>query len=217
MINYLNPNFSFKSIASNATILFPCPDQIIGELKNGKFFAFSTRIDIDYNLQQLVNNKNLNTPIIIVLESPHKDEFDPITLQPIGPAMGKTGENFRSFFEQLLNGTSKSILTNGQHTIILLNAVQFQCSLGKKLSGLGSYKNKKMRDDNFIKCFNNENDFINRIKAINPVLVINLCTIGLKKNNLIGHVSNELKNANIKYTVGSHPSRWNNPNNRFIK
>ncbi len=217
MINFLGATFQFNSIDQQAIITSPCPDQVVGELNDGKFKVYKNRIDINYVIKGGVNNQ-LISPIVVILESPHKDEYDPITLQALGPAMGVTGVNFKTYFDTLLNGKWKNVLKKGQHSIVLFNAVQFQCSLGNKLSGMASYKNKKKRDENFLLCLDdvNNNDMIKRLKAIRPTLVINLCTVGLKKNNLCEHVSSLLRQGTINYTNGTHPSRWNNPMHRKI-
>ena len=210
MTNYL-VNFNFNFIAPTTNIVDPCPDQVIGELSYGKFIPAQTRVDIDYQIalgRDIISN-NLNSPVIVVLESPHKNEFDPITLKAIGPCMGTTGYNFKKYFDFCL---TKSVLHNAlnikNHDVVIMNAVQYQCSLGRSLSGIGTYNNKRQRDLNFIKCLNNS-DICRRINAINPFAVINLCTVGLKQNNLQQKVNSILLPMNIiNYTTGWHPATW---------
>lgn len=218
MINYLQ-TFDFSSLAPSAKIVCPCPDQYVGFLNDGTFESISPRKDIDYCVGNGINNNELESPIIILLESPHVSEFDPITLNPLGVAMGCTGHNFKKYFDRkIFMGQQKATLMNGKHSIVFMNAVQYQCSLGNKLSGKGSYANKKTRDFNFLACLENANscDVQQRIQAVNPVLVVNLCTIGLEKNNLNSEVNRILQGMNINYTYGTHPSRWNNPQDRRI-
>lgn len=145
MINFLN-NFNFGAIAQNAPTKNPCPDQIVGILDQGNFISQANRTNVDYVMYgnyPMVSNK-LSNPIVIVLESPHINEFDPITGAAIGPAAGKTGVNFKKYFQQLI--TSSAIYQHVKNKvchIILLNAVQYQCSLGKNLRTRGNKKNKR--------------------------------------------------------------------------
>lgn len=61
--------------------------------------------------------------VILVLESPHKDEYrgDPL------PANGATGRQIRKFASEL----ARSIGVTVDADLVILNAVPYQCSLGK--------------------------------------------------------------------------------------
>lgn len=216
-INYLI-NFNFSSIINPVPGISvnpnPCPDQLVGTLKNG-VFAPSARTNIDYLNSNTISN-NLTNPIVIILESPHKDEYNTNTLQALGPAMGKTGIAFNQYFDSLIVA-SKNIALSPQHNhdILFVNAIQYQCSLGKKLNGKDSYENKKQRDQNWLTCFNNSesNDLEKRIAAIKPYAIINLCTIGLSNLQLyvdraVKSYVNQVGNSSIYYTIGNHPSTW---------
>ena len=99
MINFLR-NFSFANIAPNASNINACPDQVVGKIVNGVFSPYLKRADIVYvdnNNMVSVTNK-LKNPVVIIFESPHKNEFDSITKMALGPCMGVSGENFNSFF-----------------------------------------------------------------------------------------------------------------------
>lgn len=206
--NFLT-NFTFSSfiniISANNKV---CPDQVVGQLYNGNFQFNQNRINIDYvkiNNMFSISNK-LTEPIIIILESPHIDEFaNGIAL---GPAMGKTGKYFGKFFDSLIiNSKNINLQLQQKYDVIFVNAIQYQCSLGNKLNGKGTYQNKKQRDQNWLTCFNNSNsnDLKDRITAIKPYAVINLCTIGI--NNLQLYVDRIL-NSLSNYTIGNHPSTW---------
>ena len=222
MINYLN-HFSFSTVAPTAPIITPCPDQIIGHMNNNIFTPHTSRINIDYitntNGIDSINN-TLTDPIVVVLESPHKYEYDPITGMALGPAMGTTGTLFIQHFASILSRSSNISLINGnRYDVVLVNAIQYQCSLGLPLSGKSNRANKQQRDNYFIASLSNpnNNDFIRRISAINPFAVINLCTIGL--SDLQKEVENQLNNSTIKKnrTTGYHPSNWWNTKLMIIK
>jgi len=205
----------------------PCPDQFFGTLSliNGvyKWHKFSQNNGVSSITQaEYINykrklgiscaiwkGKKINRKkIVIVLESPHISEFD-LQGNPLGPAHGTTGRLFDNNFAKLIN---KSLvmrsLKNKTYDVIIMNAVQYQCSLGKPLK---ISKNKLNRDKNWILCFFGKgNDLIQRIKAIKPDVVINLCTKGFMNLQLILNCF-LLDNLpyNIYYTYGSHPSTWN--------
>ena len=126
------------------------------------------RTDIKYKRIQKKDTiaNNLYSPIVIVLESSHQDEHDPITLKALGPYIGATGYNLKTYFDSIIvHSQIYPHICSLKHDIVLLNAVQFQCSLGNSLSGKGSYRNKKCRDSNFIQGLRG-NDLSRRIMAI---------------------------------------------------
>lgn len=214
-VNFLkNLNF-LNTIGNNNANPNPCPDQLVGYFLGTTFTPISTRQNIDYiSCNQI--SPTLNDPIVIILESPHKNEYDPITSMAIGPAMGRTGINFKNYFASKIQKSKiYQQICISQHDIVLVNSIQYQCSLGYKLNGKGAYRYKKQRDKNWLICFGNSssNDLIKRITAINPCAIINLCTIGIR--NLKQHVDNDvtsnlnkIKKKSVLYTTGDHPSTW---------
>jgi hypothetical protein len=207
MINYLS-NFAFQNQTNGITapITTPCMDQIVGQLTNGSYMACNQRIDIDY--QQTSNQKFIvnavTSPIIVILESPHRYEY--INGVAVGPAQNTTGRLFNNHFSNLLSqSTVFKYIANGCHDVIMINSVQYQCSLGNPLN---IHANKIIRDQVWNNCFNNgcSQDLLDRISAINPSCIINLCTKGLINLQLILHTQiSHLPN----YTYGTHPSTWN--------
>lgn len=211
-VNFLG-NFDFPiAIGITNANPNPCQDQKVGTLSNGTF-SYTSRTDIDYKNSNAINI-NPTSPIIIVLESPHKEEFANDIAR--GPAMEKTGLYFGNFFSPLLKSSKLiNVLTNSQHDVIFMNAIQYQCSLGNKLNGKRSYQNKKQRDLNWLTCFNNNysNDLVRRINAIKPYAVINLCTMGFSNLQLyvdraVCSYINGITKSPIYYTIGRHPSTW---------
>jgi hypothetical protein len=91
-----------------------CPDQYVGRLS--QIFGrqdFPERLPVEMRP---------NLPcIIIVLESPHIDEY----IGTPGPAKGFTGEMIRLHLQKAL-----PIKEIGGYGLIVMNAIQYQCSLG---------------------------------------------------------------------------------------
>ena len=199
----------------------PCPDQFRGNYTNGVFTSTSqaTMLDVDYNSLPMKTTYKGNVPIVnpviaVVLESPHKSEYN--MGLPLGPAKGTTGRLFDNEFTRMFSTSMlNSHFLSGNYDVILLNAVQFQCSLGQPLN---NNNNKQVRDRNWLNIFNNHGgaiDIVNRLKALNPALIINLCTKGFSNLQLI--LDRQLRaNFSCPYTYGTHPSTWNFPYARIF-
>lgn len=92
----------------------------------------------DFTVRECVDNLESTTPkLILILESPHIFELN---TKSNGPAKGTTGRLIR----KKLHEVSRNIkFKNKDLPLVLMNAVQYQCSLGANLKEV---KNKKMRD-----------------------------------------------------------------------
>ena len=115
------PTIDFTRIASDAIASHGgqiesrcCPDQYVGRLS--QIFG---RQDFPERLP-VVMRPNLPC-IIMVLESPHIDEY----IGTPGPAKGFTGEMIRLHLQKAL-----PIEEIGGYGLIVMNAIQYQCSLG---------------------------------------------------------------------------------------
>ncbi|WP_434799207.1 hypothetical protein [Terrisporobacter vanillatitrophus] len=111
--------------------------------------------------------------ILIVLESPHIDEFNKskCSIAP-APALGVTGCNLDNHFIDNI----KKYIPDGKYHIILSNAIQFQCSLGEDTD--------KFRDRIWLKlwlCRGFDKTFIKRLEKYSADIIVNLCTIGSHK------------------------------------
>ena len=226
MIHSINSFKLFQSMFVN-----PCVDQVVGTIcynrqftsANGKTtMNFETktnhtaqsRRNIDYSQYSKGNNKT----IVILLESPHIDEFN-IQGQTYttAPAWGKTGTMINKYFILALNNSISAIqnncpnfLTNiTTYDVLLVNAIQYQCSLGMRPINIG------IRNKVFACLWNKTSDsfrqdLIERLKILNPDLIINACTSELKKrfcNNKA--IIPSLANCNVMMNASSHPSVWN--------
>lgn len=231
-----------------------CDDEMIGFItkKNGTIHYFQ-RDDYE-SLFVGINNfsqyceskgiKNIQAPILIVLESPHINEFfqhgisiyDSQDIKNSRPANGTTGENLRFFLASVLN--ENIFVDNAVYPVIIINAVRAQCSCG--------CPTRLYRDTNFIECFYGADsslsrcNFIERIQGIqisNQIsLIINACTKGNDDNvirallqkiiiqtdepALRSCVEKELLNqfSNVPLYKVNHPSSWkrNRRNRRLL-
>lgn len=105
-----------------------CNDQKVCEIS-----IKNTKIDVpDINswdrCTYIPNNKN---KIVIILESPHKDEFNGTNVG--SPASGATGRNISKYLKVCLLKIIKkhtNIKLEGNYDLILMNSLQQQCSMG---------------------------------------------------------------------------------------
>lgn len=150
---------------------------------------------------QLLNKVNVKR-IALVLESPHKYEYDS-NYNPLRPANGKTGIKINN---QLHNRTFINNLNNNYiYEVKIINSIQYQTSCYFLLQNNWTRKN---RDQVFRALFNKNKgnlrqDLINRITNYAPDIVINACTSQLK-----GIVATALKNFNCAKFADKHPSSW---------
>lgn len=142
-----------------------CPDQFVGRVS--EYDTTST----DFCERKPVFGSMLATgrAVVLILESPHKDEF----VQPIGPAKGKTGELIRRHLSELVPKAWQP------SNLILLNAVQHQCSLG--------HPTKVYRDQVFRIAWDSfgRQSFERRLGeliSLHEIYLVNACTRGSKQN-----------------------------------
>jgi hypothetical protein len=191
-----------------------CPDQFValiqakfcthcGCVKFIKEAIYPTTKKNREKLDQDLRDSYASLPtIILVLESPHKDEYDHALRQAIGPAVGHTGMQIRNIllsnileYEMpvVCQNTSTLLVTHrrrkkihgGRYRILLVNAIQFQCSLGAEP--------RLYRDNLFAAMWNGlgKADFCNRIEAyknqFHVAVVINGCTDLICNNSKYKH------------------------------
>lgn len=116
--------------------------------------------------------------IVLILESPHIDEFKVTNIInaeskmciSARPVNGASGLQIQNKISQLLNCDLVN-LENGNYPLIIVNAIQLQCSKGAKPL--------LHRTREFLRLWPNyKNDFIERMQILNPTLIINACTTG---------------------------------------
>lgn len=146
--------------------------------------------------------------LVLILESPHKDEFN---ATPPVPANGITGTNIRSYIMQV-----EGLAAYSEFGLILMNAIQFQCSLGAPTDCF--------RDDIFRAVWVDDDlgrsNFQKRLRDvfISGDVIVNCCTKGKKKpylRDLVQEAIDKINNKEFKKVKRrNHPSCWYAPDRR---
>lgn len=156
--------------------------------------------------------------LFLVLESPHVQEFKAGELDA-RPARGQTGVQIRKYLRDLCN--SRRIDTDRK--LVLMNAIQYQCSLGLTLK---KPQAKALRDDVFAEFWKKvgREDFqqrlFDRYKLRDEDVVINCCTRGGKDHPLQEWVNKAILDClgemhqEIRVYSANHPASWRSENNR---
>lgn len=149
----------------------------------------------------------------MILESPHIKEYND-SGEPLGPALSTTGKNIKNHLIDVLNGAINYSIINlqdGTYAFVLVEAISFQCSNG---CDLAKGTNKSKRNCVFSKLWDNEGkqNFIERIIGLNPSLIINSCTGGLRNKDDVDFLNGKINDALNEY-YGSvvntaHPSSY---------
>jgi hypothetical protein len=203
-----------------------CPDALstctLGDMGEDKVNSMSLQTiskdgeETIYDLQSIPKVKH--TPkIILILESPHKDEYKVKHcskdsncsyrdyIRP-APARGATGKNIKHYLPEIF--ASEKFYG---YKIALINPIQYQCSLGEN--------NKELKNEifcNLLGMSHYKSCFIERLKCVyNPQtdLLINCCTKGKNRElvwDKIRFVLRDIGRGNIKFPLMqmSHPSSW---------
>ncbi len=210
--NLLEPELENKIIKQ--TKKAACPDQVKYRISNGEPHQFKDEEikNVDYE------NVMFKRGIVIVLESPHKEEYK--DSNKIGPAKGVTGKKITKYLKKVLK-SSKDVwylVKKSDFEIIIANAVQFQCSKGKDLRGKNNRDNSKNRDYRFIKYLLEGcgKDLRERIRLLEPVLVINACPTSNCFNALVEwYLQRQCRDIGAVYAAVNHPITWNNTTRLF--
>ena len=195
----------------------PIPDDYVGSFtyntntskKSSLWFHKVDRKNKEKKLGKKANPNEYN--IVIVLESPHKNEYNTGFRHP---AIGTTGNNLKNYFDSLLDNLKGTIKNSTICHVYLMNAIQYQCSLG--------YDTSVFRTEIFNSIWkHHKEDFLDRLKNFYPNIIINLCTKTDKLQDIVQEKINEFVNNNNNKTIslyrGTHPSSWNlDPQNRYI-
>ncbi|MGO2234522.1 MAG: hypothetical protein ACTH5B_10650 [Marinomonas sp.] len=173
-----------------------CPDQYVGVISQ-------FQSEVDFPERSPVESRPSGIKcVIMILESPHINEF----VSCLGPAKGRTGELIREHFKHVI-GLNDYIGCG----LILMNAVQHQCSLGSPT--------KFYRDDVFCAAWEDgaKENFISRFNSTfkKHDVIVNCCT----KGNMKGHELRRLVQQSIpkdkdKVLRRTHPSSWYSEKNR---
>ncbi|MCH7373811.1 hypothetical protein MM182_00175 [Aeromonas sp. MR19] len=160
-----------------------CNDEVIAVLEVSKT-TWRIRRTFNYNTHFVgldsyhLHKDKYSAPVVIVTESPHIEEFNNINIidftsgVPVNsrPVNGATGQNIMNHLLELLKQENITLET-GRYPVIVINAIQEQCSLG--------VDTKLHRTKNFIADWPTKiSILINRLSNIEPILTINACTVG---------------------------------------
>ena len=226
----------FPTWSTNNIYNEECPDIYAGEIIDSSVSAwFNTserETKIEKNGSECLNpteKKDEYKTIVIILESPHTDEYDQNTGSSIpipNPALKSTGEKLQKYIKSLIKAIinqrkGKGLCPNidtGNYRIILMESIPYQCSLGHVN---GKKINPDIRDLIFNKTWElNEikNYFNERLESYKPDFIINCCTGGKDENCLRSKVQKLIeeyknKNTSTELYFGNHPSLWTGPNN----
>jgi len=175
-----------------------CPDQYVGKISELNENILFDRKSVDERPKD-------NPCIIMILESPHIDEFSKDTNAidvAVGPANGVTGRNIRKYLKDVLT----PLFHDKDYGLILMNAIQYQCSLGEKPFSV-SQRDSIFRHFWEINGGSNFKTRLNQIILPNDV-IFNCCTKGKGKQELRGLVQEALTKLNNSKIKGFHPASW---------
>lgn len=182
--------------------------------------------------------ENCDRTIVIVLESPHKDEYLRNVGQPIAPAQGSTGSNIEDWLDHVLRSCSALCreLRAGTTRVVLSNPVQFQASLASVIESGSQWK--KVRDAVWKALWDSQptatsqdcgertanasfpirDCFEDRLRTYSPDYIINACTSTGSMKKMKESVSSFLRChfPNCKRYEATHPSSWFNKDNRKL-
>lgn len=180
--------------------------------------AFCSRFN-----DQKVQATKKNPQILLLLESPHKDEYyyklttdGQFLMVPVGPAQGNTGSRIHN---QLAKKLAKlKLLRKVSYDIIISNPVQFQASL-YCLHGFSMWKSNaivgEIRNSIWRAIVDDERkEIVNRLNSYMPKVIINSCT-----KELCGDVDDLVFSAFFDeqntisclpkyFHASSHPCNW---------
>ena len=153
-------------------------------------------------------NSNYNKTIVIVLESPHKDEYLRDVSQPIAPAQGSTGSNIQGYLDCVLRKSPalRDELEDQETRVILANPIQFQTSLASVIQPSDWHRVRNAVWRTIWSCQLMQDDFCARMESYSPDVIINACTSDLKHK--IRAYLNGRFSAPHRYEA-HHPSVWN--------
>lgn len=194
-----------------ARALICCPDQSVGIVKGACAPGEFKRAKIVEDYKGITDAAGR---IILVLESPHDQEYvlklGKWTAR--GPAHGCTGCQIRDKFREIFNG--KFSVDN--YELILVNAIQYQCSLGRRLSGKGNFSKEK---NEIMRILLLHHDFQENLKRRLSMVwrqhstdfIVNASS---SKREICCLINSVITRITTRYICGiPHPSSWRNPKN----
>ena len=178
-------------------------DEIRGYLicQNGKW----SFIGVD-QYRTLTHKKQCKN-MVLLLESPHKDEFDS-NYVPLRPANGRTGTNINKKLSSRPFTTNLDV--NFDYQVLIMNPIQLQCSCYHQFRQNGAAGSSRTTNKVF-RCLFNSNkgnlreNFIQRLKQYQADYVLNCSTCGTK--SVVETAIKKALGCNSNYK-DTHPSFW---------
>lgn len=161
-----------------------------------------------YDMPPRDPNADYSKTIVIVLESPHKDEYLRDVSQPIAPAQGSTGSNIQGYLDCVLRKSPALCdeLEDQETRVVLANPIQFQTSLASVIQPSNWQRVRNAVWKKIWSCQSMRDNFNARMESYSPDVIINACTNNLKdkvRTFLYGRFG-----APHRYEA-HHPSSWN--------
>lgn len=198
---YLNNNLVAKtSINGTTPVYFQQQKRVQDEVRGYLIYNYPNWSFV--GCYQLLSKNNVKR-VALILESPHKDEYDSND-NPLRPANGLTGTKINNGLQK--RAFVNALNNNCVYEVYIINAIQYQTSC---YSIFGKSWSRGNRNQVFRALFdqnkgNLEQDFINRITKYNPDIIVNACTSNLK--SVVDTALNTFTNCN-QYK-DKHPSSW---------
>lgn len=163
--------------------------------------------------QELQQQRREVRNIVLLLESPHSEEYGESVMYPEAPARGRTGRNIDQYLGTVLSRIQGGFTEVDCH-VIISNPIQFQTSLhaihGQNLwdSKWTTLRNKVWRA--LWHKLSIRQDFGERLNGYNPSVIINACTGSLKDDvhTFVGTLFNENRQVAPPCYKVSHPVNW---------
>ena len=173
----------------------------------------------NYNDRPAIND-GVDT-LVVVVESPHKDEYhDENLFSPIAAAQGSTGCGIHCHLAEIIRDVPDM---SDEYRVIIANPIRWQASLFSLHGGSprdSPWKNLRnavwntLWSIDAVRC-----DFLTRLYNYNPSIVVNACTggktSGFNKNMDRFIRNNVIADANRRPRT-PHPSEWHKECNRRI-
>ena len=215
----LNRKFSLIAATRpqwSTLIPHPCPDRAVG---SANAVRLQQHVAFEYVaptfIYQDINTFPIETSLLVlILESPHRDEFDD-GLRAVGPAAGSTGRNLRAYLRAATARARIVPRLQQSRTVYLMNAVQYQCSMVGRNRRVPAKLWKPHRDHTFRRLWveGGKADFEVRLTRIRDqfpdTLVFNCCTAGVTGDpELRALVADAVHDVGVQAEPLGHPYSW---------
>jgi hypothetical protein len=145
--------------------------------------------------------------VVLLVESPHKDEFEGATREPLGPL--RQSQTRRNLSTHLSRSIESAEAPRPDVDVVIANPVQFQASLVDFMVDLTVGLRPCIRNTVWKSLFSDDavkRDFASRMRAYSPSLVVLAPTYELKRWVL--NAVRDLSLPSCRLVQTTHPSYW---------